>query len=90
MASDGVVTEILPDPQSARNGRRPLRQGVSMQKVELTRTPEGGMAMRVLSEKGSPGLAIGEAIPTKRAQSAAQVLFPVTNAIPLPGGNPLE
>ncbi len=90
MAADDVVTEAIPDPQSAHNGRRPLGQGVSMQKVELTRTPEGGMTMRVLSANDGPSLAIGEAIQTKRAKAAAQVLFPVTNATPMPGGSALE
>ncbi|MEE4357121.1 MAG: C1 family peptidase [Desulfococcaceae bacterium] len=71
---------------NAYNGRKLPPPDVRMRKVRITDTGDGGRNLEFLDENAVTGPEAGEesAVPPKTVSSKNQVIFPITEAIPMP------
>ena len=68
--------------KKAYNGRKLPSKNILLRKVEISRTPAGGFAIKPLGKKIKSGY-----IPhTKKNSSKAKLIFPSAGQIPMPNG----
>lgn len=67
---------------NAYNARDISRQNIAMQKVEISRSADGGVSMKLLE----PMVKARSLPKEKRLTSGSRLIFPVTNRLPMPEG----